>query len=128
MTTAGVEWGQGAAVTAMVEAIKANDPDAMARAMADYAAALGTRNMSILASLITPVMTELRAMREERETTMRTIETKLNLLILVNERISEATLAKEVGAEERARLMDWARTIPELTVRIERLEADHGRD
>ena len=128
MTTGGVEWEQGAAVTAMVEAIKANDPDAMARAMADYAAALGTRNMSILASLITPVMTELRAMREERETTMRTIETKLNLLILVNERISEATLAQEVGSVERSQLMDWARTIPELTVRIERLEADHGRD
>ena len=123
MTTGGVEWEQGSAVTRMVEAIKANDPDAMASAMADYAAALGTRNMSILASLITPVMIELRAMREERETTMRAIDTKLNLLILVNERISEATLAKEVGAEERAQLMDWARTIPDLTARIERLEA-----
>lgn len=119
----GVEWEQGSAVTAMVEAIRANDPDAMAMAMADYAAALGTRNMSILASLITPVITELKAMRDERETTMRAVELKLNLLITVNERISEATLAKEVGAEERIQLMDWARTIPDLTARIERLEA-----
>lgn len=126
MTSGGVEWEQGQAVTNMVEAIRANDPDAMARAMADYAAALGTRNMSILSNMITPVMLELRAMRDERETTMRIIDTKLDLLILVNERISAATLAQEVGGEERAQLMDYARTIPDLTARIQLLERAHG--
>src|SRR5512143_3040311 len=114
----GVEWEQGEAVRRMVMGIRANDPDEMALAMADYAAALGTRNMSILSSMITPVMLELKAMREERETTMRAIDTKLSLLILVNERISEATLAQEVGSEERAQLMDWARQVPDLTTRI----------
>lgn len=127
MTTGGVEWEQGEAVTAMVDAIRANDPDAMAKAMGDYAAALGTRNMSILSSLITPVMVELREMRTERETSMRELDTKLSLLILVNERISTATLAQEVGGEERQQLMDWARQVPDLTERIERLEAAHGQ-
>lgn len=126
MTTGGVEWEQGQAVTNMVNAIRANDPDAMARAMGDYAAALGTRNMSIMSNMIAPVLTELRAMREERETTMRVIDTKLDLLILVNERISAATLAQEVGGEERAQLMDYARTIPDLTARIQLLERAHG--
>lgn len=121
----GVEWEQGEAVTRMVDAIRQNDPDAMALAMADYAAALGTRNMSILSSMITPVMLELRAIREERETTLRGIETKLNLLILVHERISEATLAQEVGSVERQQLMDFARTIPDLTERIARLEREY---
>lgn len=122
----GVEWEQGQSVTRMVDAIRANDPDAMALAMADYAAALGTRNMSILSNIIAPVMIELKAMREERETTMRTLDTKLDLLILVNERISDATLAREVGGEERQQLMDYARTIPDLTERIQRLEAEYG--
>lgn len=123
----GVEWEQGQAVTAMVEAIRANDPDAMAKAMGDYAAALGTRNMSIMSNLVAPVLTELKVMREERETAGRAIDTKLNLLILVNERIAEATLAHEVGSGERAQLMDYARTIPDLIARIERLEAGDDR-
>ena len=122
----GVEWEQGQAVTRMVEALRANDPDAMALAMADYAAALGTRSTSVLSAMIAPVMAELKAIREERETTMREVNTKLDLLILVNERISAATLAKEVGAEERAQLMDWARQVPDLIARIEYLEAGNG--
>lgn len=127
MTTGGVEWEQGAAVTRMVDAIRANDADAMALAMGDYAAALGTRNMSILSGIIAPVMLELREMRTERETTMREVNTKLDLLILVNERISQATLAQEVGAKERAQLMDWARQVPDLIERVERLEDERDQ-
>ena len=81
MTIGGIEWEQGSAVTGMVEAIRANDPDAMGRSMADYAAALGTRTTSILSGLVAQVLTELHDMRAERSSGARTMDHKLDMIM-----------------------------------------------
>ena len=133
MTTGGVEWEQGNAVSGMVEALKANDPDAMARAMADYAAALGTRTTTILSGLVSTVLLELQTMRVERLADMRVMDHKLDLILSANEavrerlaKVEENTLANVIGAEDRIARIGLIRTIPELTERIARLEAGHG--
>lgn len=130
----GVEWEQGQAVTRMVEAIRADDADAMALAMADYAAALGTRTTNILSGIVTTVMLELHELRAVRQSGLGSLEHKIDLLLVAHDvvhnrliEVETATLAREVGAEERAQLMDYARSIPELTERVKRLEQQIGR-
>jgi hypothetical protein len=130
MSSGGVEWEQGAAVTRMVQALLTNDHETMALAMADYAAALGTRTTNILSGIVTTVMLELQEIRLERLTTGRAIEHKLDLLLLANDKtqlrltaISDATLADTINGVERQHLVDLVRTIPDLTARVERLEA-----
>ena len=130
----GAEWEQGQSVTRMVQAILANDPEAMALAMADYAAALGTRTTGILSGIVTTVLLELQQTRLDRQTDARIIEHKLDLILLAHDTllqrvnaISVATLADTLGGEERQRVVDLARTIPELTARIERLEASNDQ-
>ena len=127
----GIEWEQGTAVTRMVLALQTGNHEAMALAMADYAAALGTRTTSILSGIVTTVMLELQQTRLERQTDARIVEHKLDLILLANDAMREriiaieiATLAHTLGAEERQQLVDLARTIPDLTVRVERLEAN----
>ncbi len=127
----GIEWEQGQSVTRMVQALLIGDHEAMALAMADYAAALGTRTTSILSGIVTTVMLELQQTRLERQTDARIVEHKLDLILLANDAMREriiaieiATLAHTLGAEERQQLVDLARTIPDLTERIERLEAN----
>jgi len=129
MKTGGVEWEQGAAVSGMVEAIRANDPDAMARAMADYAAALGTRTTNILSGLVTTVLLEIQDMRAERLSGARTMDHKLDLILDAHEavrerlaRVEENTLANVVSAEDRMLLIGLVRTIPQLAARVEALE------
>ena len=127
----GIEWEQGTAVTRMVLALQTGNYEAMALAMADYAAALGTRTTSILSGIVTTVMLELQQTRLERQTDARIVEHKLDLILLANDAMREriiaieiATLAHTLGAEERQQLVDLVRTIPDLTVRVERLEAN----
>jgi hypothetical protein len=67
----GTEWEQGQAVTRMVTAIRQGDQDAMASAMGDYAAALGTRTTNILSSIVAAVMVELHEARAERKDNAR---------------------------------------------------------
>ena len=131
----GVEWEQGAAVTRMVQALRANDHDTMALAMADYAAALGTRTTNILSGIVTTVMLELHAMRDERQFDARNVVHKLDLILAANdvmqrrlEAVERATLALEVGGVERQQLVDLVRTIPALAERVKALEAVHGAD
>ena len=130
MTKGGVEWEQGAAVTGMVEAIRANDPDAMARAMGDYAAALGTRTTNILSGLVTTVLLELQEMRAERLGAARVADHKLDLILAANEqmrdrldRVEVNTLANVIGPDDRMALIGLVRTIPQLAARVEALEA-----
>ena len=130
MTSGGIEWEQGAAVTRMVTALRNNDPDTMALAMADYAAALGTRTTSILSGIVTSVIVELQAMRVERSTDARNFDHKLDLILLANTalrdrivRIEENTLSNVIGAEDRLVLIGLVRTIPDITERLARLEA-----
>lgn len=130
----GIEWEQGTAVTRMVLALQTGDHEAMALAMADYAAALGTRTTSILSGIVTTVMLELQQTRLERQTDARIVEHKLDLILLANDAMREriiaieiATLAHTLGAEDRQQLVDLVRTIPDLTVRVERLEADNDQ-
>ena len=129
----GVEWEQGQAVTRMVQALLKNDPEAMAMAMTDYAAALGTRTTSILSGIVSTVMLELQQTRLERRTDARNIDHKLDLILLANEALQTrltaveiATLSFTIGAEERQQIVDLVRTIPELKERIERLEDSIG--
>ncbi len=129
----GVEWEQGQAVTRMVQALLTNDPEAAGMAMADYAAALGTRTTSILSGIVATVMLELQQTRLERHTDARNIDHKLDLILLANEALQTrltaveiATLSFSIGAEERQQIVDLVRTIPELKERIERLEAGSG--
>ncbi len=129
----GVEWEQGQAVTRMVQALLTNDHEAMAMAMTDYAAALGTRTTSILSGIVATVMLELQQTRLERRTDARNIDHKLDLILLANEALQTrltaveiATLSFTIGAEERQQIVDLVRTIPELKERIERLEAGSG--
>ncbi len=103
----------------------------MALAMADYAAALGTRTTNILSGIVTTVLLELQLTRLERQTDARIIEHKLDLILLANEAmqarisaIEDATLSRTLGGAERQQLVDMIRTIPDLVVRIEQLEAD----
>ncbi len=126
----GVEWEQGQAVTRMVLALQTADHDTMALAMADYAAALGTRTTNILSGIVTTVMLELQQTRLERQTDARMIEHKLDLILLTHEAlqiriaaIEAATLAQSISGPERQQLVELVRTIPDLTVRIERLES-----
>ena len=130
----GIEWEQGQSVTRMVQALLIGDHEAMALAMADYAAALGTRTTSILSGIVTTVMLELQQTRLDRQTDARIIEHKLDLILLANDTIHErvsaieaATLAATLSGEERQQLVDLVRTIPDLTVRVERLEADNDQ-
>mgnify|MGYP001606339080 CR=1 FL=1 len=130
MTTGGVEWEQGQAVTRMVQALLIGDHEAMAMAMADYAAALGTRTTSILSGIVATVMLELQQTRLERQTDARIIEHKLDLILLASDAmykriaaVEDVTLAHTLGSVERQQLVDFARTIPDLTARVERLEA-----
>ncbi len=132
--SAGTEWEQGQAVTRMVLALQTGDHEAMALAMADYAAALGTRTTSILSGIVITVMLELQQTRLERQTDARIVEHKLDLILLANDAMREriiaieiATLAHTLGAEERQQLVDLVRTIPDLTERVERLEADNDQ-
>ena len=129
----GTEWEQGQAVTRMVEALQKGDHATMALAMADYAAALGTRTTSLLSAIVAPVLLELQAARLERETNTRIVEHKLDLILLANDAmqsriqyIEAATLANELGATERRELINMIRTIPNLTERIGRLEAGNA--
>ena len=129
----GVEWEQGAAVSRMVQALLTNDHEMMALAMSDYAAALGTRTTSVLSGIVTTVLLELQQTRMDRQADARNIDHKLDLILLANEALSDrltlveiATLAHTIGAEERQQIVDLVRTIPDLKVRIERLEADRG--
>ena len=126
----GVEWEQGTAVTRMVQALLIGDHEAMAMAMADYAAALGTRTTSILSGIVATVMLELQEMRLERATTGRTVEHKLDLILLANNAIldritavEDATLSHTIDGSERQQLVDLIRTIPDLAKRVERIEA-----
>ena len=114
----------------MVLALQTGDHEAMALAMADYAAALGTRTTSILSGIVTTVMLELQQTRLERQTDARIVEHKLDLILLANDAIQaritaieEATLSRTLGGAERQMLIDMARTIPDLTARVELLEA-----
>lgn len=129
----GTEWEQGRAVTRMVEALRANDHETMALAMADYAAALGTRTTNILSGIVTTVMLELHEMRAERQTGFRSLEHKIDLVLLAHDVVSNrlvevesATLAHEIGADERRQLFGLIRTIPDLAERLTRLEAQYG--
>ncbi len=123
----GVEWEQGQAVTRMVQALIAGDHEAMARSMADYAAALGTRTTNILSGIVTTVLLELQQTRLERQTDARIIEHKLDLILLANDalriRITAIEDAMIARAAERQHFDDLIRTIPNLTARIEQLEA-----
>lgn len=126
----GVEWEQGAAVTRMVLALQTGDHATMAIAMADYAAALGTRTTNILSGIVTTVMLELQQTRIDRQTDARIIEHKLDLILLSNEAIQsrialieDATLSNSIGGIERQQLVALVRTIPDLTDRVSRLEA-----
>ena len=135
MSGGGVEWEQGAAVTRMVQALLTNDHETMALAMADYAAALGSRTTNILSGIVTTVMLELQEIRLERVVTGRAIEHKLDLIILANESMRDRiaaielnTLSHVIGADERLGLIELVKTIPDLTARIERLEADSNAE
>ncbi len=115
----------------MVLALQTGDHDAMAMAMSDYAAALGTRTTSILSGIVTTVMIELQQTRLERQTDARIIEHKLDLILLANDAIHEritaienATLSQSIGGTERQQLVDLIRTIPDIVARVEQLEAD----
>lgn len=123
----GVEWEQGQAVTRMVQALIVGDHEAMALAMADYAAALGTRTTNILSGIVTTVLLELQQTRLERQTDARIIEHKLDLILLANDalriRITAIEDAMIARAAERQHFDDLIRTIPNLTARIEQLEA-----
>ena len=125
MTTGGgTEWEQGQAVTRMVQALQTGDHDAMAMAMADYAAALGTRTTSILSGIVATVMLELQQTRIERQTDARTIEHKLDLILLTHEAMQLRLAAVEAATLVHGhQLIDVIRVIPDLTLRVERLEA-----
>ena len=126
MTTGGVEWEQGQAVTRMVEALQKGDHATMALAMADYAAALGTRTTNILSGIVTTVMLELQQTRLERQTDARNIEHKLDLILLTHEAMQLRLAAVEAAAlVHNQQLIEVVRVIPDLTARIERLEADN---
>ncbi len=146
MSGGGVEWEQGKAVTRMVQALITNNHEAMALAMSDYAAALGTRTTNILSGIVTTVMLELHEIRLERQVASRAIEHKLDLILLTHEAlrsriadvenamlihealqqriatIENATLALSIDGTERQLLVDLIRTIPDLTARVQRLE------
>ena len=131
MTTGGIEWEQGSAVTGMVEAIRANDPDAMGRSMADYAAALGTRTTSILSGLVAQVLTELHDMRAERSSGARTMDHKLDLILDTHEamharleQIERATMANELSREERLKLIDTNRRVQRIIGTLEQIVAE----
>ena len=124
MTTGGVEWEQGAAVTRMVEALQKGDHATMALAMADYAAALGTRTTNILSGIVTTVMLELQQTRIERQSDARNIEHKLDLILLTHEAMQLRMVAVEASTVIHGQqLVELARAIPDLTARIERIEA-----
>lgn len=130
MTTGGVEWEQGAAVTRMVQALRNNDHETMALAMADYAAALGTRTTNILSGIVATVMLELHEMRAERQGDARNFNHKLDLILRSNDILMDRvaavetnTLANVIGPEDRMILIGLVRTIPQLTARVEALEA-----
>ena len=127
MTTGGgVEWEQGQAVTRMVEALQKGDHATMALAMADYAAALGTRTTNILSGIVTTVMLELQQTRLERQTDARNIEHKLDLILLTHEAMQLRLATVEATALIHGQqLIEVVRIIPDLTARIERLEADN---
>ena len=127
MTTGGgTEWEQGQAVTRMVLALQKGDHETMALAMADYAAALGTRTTNILSGIVTTVMLELQQTRLERQTDARNIEHKLDLILLTHEAMQLRLAAVEAAAlVHNQQLIEVVRIIPDLTARIERLEADN---
>ncbi len=129
----GVDWEQGQAVTRMVQALLIGDHEAMALAMSDYAAALGTRTTNILSGIVSTVLLELQQTRFDRQTDARQIEHKLDMILLANDALRErlaaveiATLAHTIGAVERQEIVDLVRMIPDLTARVERLEAARG--
>ncbi len=125
----GVEWEQGQAVTRMVQALKASDYDAMSLAMADYAAALGTRTTNILSGIVSNVLLELQEARLQRQTDARNIDHKLDLILLTHEAMQLRLAAVEVTTLVHSQqLVELIRTIPDLTERIERLEDTHGDD
>ncbi len=125
----GVEWEQGQAVTRMVQALKASDYDAMSLAMADYAAALGTRTTNILSGIVSNVLLELQEARLQRQTDARNIDHKLDLILLTHEAMQLRLAAVEVTTLVHSQqLVELIRTIPDLTERIERLEDTHATD
>jgi len=134
----GADWEQGQAVTRMVTAMRSNDPEAMAIALGDYAAALGTRVTASLGAIAAPLLEEIRGMRIDRATDARIAEHKLDLIMHMTERsqmllgqfearlsiIETNTLANVISQTDREQLVEWARSIPDLARRIARLEAD----
>ena len=62
----GPEWEQKRAVERMVIAMREGDADGMALALADYAAALGTRVTSSLGAIAAPLAEQIRGMRVEQ--------------------------------------------------------------
>lgn len=122
----GFAWEQGRALERAVEAMRVGDLDGMAAALADFAAALGTRTTSMLSGMLIPILEQLRALRETRESDIRMRDHKLDLLIVAVERISDATLADTIDAAARARLIDQIRRIPALEQRVDALEQQSG--
>ena len=123
----GVEWEQGQAVTRMVQALQDGDHETMALAMADYAAALGTRTTNILSGIVTTVMLELQQTRLERQTDSRNIEHKLDLILLTHEALQLRLAAVEATTLVHGQqLVELVRAIPELANRVGQLEADHA--
>jgi len=122
MEEGGLAWEQGRAVTRMVDAMRENDLDGMALALADFAAALGTRTTSALSSMLGPMLIDMRRLRNEYEAETRAFEHKLDLLILAVERISDATLAETLSAEMRTELIAQISRIPDLERRVGAIE------
>ena len=134
----GTEWEQKRAVERMVIAMREGDADGMALALADYAAALGTRVTSSLGAIAAPLVEEIHGMRLDRSADARAADHKLDLLMQMTERgqqqlgrfeariesIEERTLSTIITQADREQLIEWARGIPELRRRIEQLESD----
>lgn len=130
----GTEWEQRAAVERMVTAMRESDADAMARALGDYAASLGTRVTSNLGAIAAPLVEEIHGMRIERAADAKAAAHKLDLLMRMTERghqllgrFEERIAHVEtytVAIADREQLIEWARSIPELRRRIEQLESD----
>ena len=125
MQEGGVLGEQNAALERMVSAMQARDYDAMALSLADFAAALGTRTTAALAGMLTPMLEQLRALRDLRETDIKTRDHKLDMLIVAVEQISSATLAQSLSAEVRARLIEQIQHIPDIERRLDALEASN---
>ena len=122
MSDGGVLWEQTQALERAIVAMRAGDYDAMALALADFAAALGTRTTSTLSAMLVPILEQLRALHMQRDSDVRARDHKLDLIILAVERISAATLAESLSASARAELIAQIAHIPGLERRVGMLE------